>query len=280
MLFYLVARLHGLMNEIPTLTHTADSLALAQRIIALIEQESQEPETSGTSTAADAKDGHQPESRPGCGMDAPGQSSSTPETPAASSTAKDEASNSQDATETGTEDSDTGEATDHTANPTTHPISNTDSDTPENTAGRTATPSSTVSVSRAMQDALQSTLGAGADQLPEDLFQTVAETLGEQSVYAPTLLPTLEHFTGHVQLGQVALNRAQALEQTRLTPRGRALSNAHLHRAGVGNPRIFRRCVITERPPIKFRRLFSNESASFLPSIWTKIESVQSIDFF
>ena len=256
-----VARLHGLLTEIPTLTTTAETMALAQRIVALIEQESQEREDSGTSTAADAKDGHQSESCPGCGMDGPEQSSSTPETPADSPTSKDASSDSQeDDPATGTEDSDTGEATDHTATPTTHSTSNTDtdSDAPQTTAGRTATPLSTASVSRAMQDALQSTLGAGADQLPEDLFQTVAETLGEHSVYAPTLLPTVERFTGNVPLGQVALNRArihsakltarlqalveaQALEQTRLTPRGRALSNAHLHRAGVGNSRIFRR---------------------------------------
>ena len=255
-----VARLHGLLTEIPTLTTTAETMALAQRIVALIEQESQEQEDAGTSTAADAKDGLPPENRPGCGMDAPEQSSSTPETPADSPTSQDASSDTQEATGTGTEDSDTGEATDHTANPSTPPISNTDtdSDAPQTTARRTAMPSSTASVSRAMQDALQSTLGAGADQLPEDLFQTVAETLGEHSVYAPTLLPTVERFTGNVPLGQVALNRArihsakltarlqslveaQALEQTRLTPRGRALSNAHLHRAGVGNSRIFRR---------------------------------------
>ncbi|ADC64171.1 VWA domain-containing protein [Allochromatium vinosum] len=253
-----VPRLHGLLTEIPTLTSTAETIALAQRIIALIEQESQEPEDSGTSTAADTGEGEPPESRPGCGTDRDDPSSRA-EAEADSPTSQDTESDPQDATGTGAEDQDRIEATEHTTNPRRQSTSNTDTDpaSVDTTAGRQTTPSSTDLVSSAMQDALQSTLEAGEHQLPEDLFQTVAETLGAQSVYAPTLLPTMERFRGEPHPGQSALQRAkihsakltarlhalveaQTLEQTQITPRGRALSSTHLHRAGVGNPRIFR----------------------------------------
>ncbi|NVZ11424.1 VWA domain-containing protein [Allochromatium humboldtianum] len=256
-----VQRLHGLLTEMSTLTSTAETMILAQRIVALIEQEAQEPEDAGTSTAADTGEGEPSESGPGCGTDRDDPSSRA-EAEADAPTSQDTESDHQDTTGTGAEDSEaseTGEGTDHAANSTRQSTSNTDTDSEslDATAGQQSTPSSTVPVSKAMQDALQSTLEAGVDQLPADLFQTVAETLGAQSVYAPTLLPTMERFRGEPHQGQSALQRvklhsakltarlhalveAQTLEQTRITPRGRALSSAHLHRAGVGNPRIFR----------------------------------------
>jgi cobalamin biosynthesis protein CobT len=100
-------------------------------------------------------------------------------------------------------------------------------------------------------------LSATDDDLPEDVFRVVAETLGAESIPSPTLLPSPESYAGNRQYGGLALLRvkvhsakltarlqglvqAHTLTRHRTAQRGRRLSSSHLHRAGVGDPRIFR----------------------------------------
>lgn len=109
-----------------------------------------------------------------------------------------------------------------------------------------------------MRQALQAVLAAGPDDLAQDVFEAVAEALGTQGHgRSSTVLPTLEEYRGDPLHGRNALNRVkvhsakltarlqglvQAHTQTRprTARRGRALSSAHLHRAAVGDARIFR----------------------------------------
>lgn len=244
-----VHRLQGLMTEIPTLTNTAETIALARRIVALMEQEAQpepeEPENPGHTDGTASED--EPEAPEGQNLDQ-GSESQAPHPE--ENTPDDQDQDSE--CEAATPEEPTSEET-TTENP--EPESG---GSDSQGAGGTASASSTEPAERFdIKTALQSALDAGEDQLPEDLFQTVAETLGEQSGYSPVLLPSLEAYSGDAQQGRSTLNRvkvhsaklttrlqalieSQTLEKPRAAKRGRALSAAHLHRAGVGDPRIFR----------------------------------------
>lgn len=107
--------------------------------------------------------------------------------------------------------------------------------------------------------ALQAVLSAGANALPKDPFETVAKAIAQQSRGTSTvLLPTLEDYAGHATHGTAALARVRAesakltarlqglvqahtMTQTRTVRRGRTLSTNHLHRAALGDDRIFAR---------------------------------------
>ena len=237
-----VHRLQGLMTEIPRLQSTAESIALAAKIVALMEQEAQpepeEPENLGHTdgTAPEAE----PEAPEGQNLDQGSES----QAPHPEKNTPDDQDQGSECEATTPEEPTSEEAT--TENPEPGAASS-DSQGSGGTAAERFD----------IKTALQSALDAGEDQLPEDLFQTVAETLGEQSGYSPVLLPSLEAYSGDAQQGRSTLNRvkvhsakltarlqalveAQTLEKPRAAKRGRALSAAHLHRAGVGDPRIFR----------------------------------------
>lgn len=234
-----VHRLQGLMTEISGLTSTAETLDLAQRIVALIEEEAQpEPENPGHTYGTASED--EPEAPEGQNLDQ-GSESQAPNPEENTPDAQDQGSECEAATP---EEPTSEEAT--TENPEPGAASS-------DSQGSGGTPSERFDI----KTALQSALDAGEDQLPEDLFQAVAETLGEQSGYSPVLLPSLEPYRGDAQQGRLTLNRvkvhsakltarlqalveSQTLEKPRAAKRGRALSVAHLHRAGVGDPRIFR----------------------------------------
>ena len=109
------------------------------------------------------------------------------------------------------------------------------------------------------RQALQALLSAAEGDLPGDTYQAVAEMLGGQKADGPmALLPTLEPFAGNARAGKDALERVRA-ESAKLTARlqglvqshamsgvrtarrGRTLSPGALHRAAVGDPRVFQR---------------------------------------
>ncbi|AFL72637.1 VWA domain-containing protein [Thiocystis violascens] len=184
-----VHRLQGLMSEIPRLTSTADSIALAAKIVALVEEEASpeaEPDEEEEGTRQNQEQG----------------------------------ANRQDQS---------GNNPDQSTQPKQVDV----------------------------KPALQAALDATDAELPADLFESVAETLGKHSGDSPTLLPALEQYAGDRQQGQLALNRvkvhsakltarlqglieAHTLETRRSARRGRMLSTHHLHRAAVGDSRIFR----------------------------------------
>ena len=179
-----VHRLHGLLTEIPRLARTADAIALASRIVALIEAEAR------------------PEAEPDAEEDA-----------------------------------------------RTRPDQDQGGENPE-----PRTQPTPLDVKPALQVALEATEA----ELPENLFEAVAETLGHHSGDAPTLLPSLEQYAGDPPQGWLALNRvkgqsakltarlqglieAHTLEKSRAARCGRRLSAPHLYRIAVGDARIFRR---------------------------------------
>jgi cobaltochelatase CobT len=113
------------------------------------------------------------------------------------------------------------------------------------------------------QSALQAVLGAKESDLPEDLFAAAAREL-EQRVQrdtygrSPNLFPAAVPFEGDQRLGGELVNRvtgesrrlmaqlhgivqAETMTRHRTVRRGRRLSAPHLHRAAVGDDRIFSR---------------------------------------
>ncbi len=209
-----VHRLQGLLTEIPTLKSTAESMALARKIVALVEQESQDTSPQPTPAEED---------------DTPSDDDEHPE-PGTQNPDEDAESEEQGAQDPDGESADDG----------------TESQEP-----------STRSKGQDICNALRETLTAGEEELPEDLFATVAEALGAESIPSPTLLPTKETYAGNRHYGGLALHRvkvhsakltarlqglvqAHTLTRHRTAQRGRSLSPAHLHRAGVSDPRIFR----------------------------------------
>jgi hypothetical protein len=237
-----VHRLHGLLTEIPTLASTAESMALARKIIALVEQESQDASPQPTPAEEEDEtrsedDEHQAQ---GSGRQDPGTQNPDDEEGTDDGSEHSEPSTQNpdedaESEEQGTQDPD-GEGTDD---------------------GAERQEPSTRSQGQDICNALQSALAATGDELPEDVFQVVAETLGAKSLHSPTLLPTKEPYEGNRHYGGLALHRvkvhsakltarlqglvqAHTLTRHRTVQRGRSLSPAHLHRAGVGDPRIFR----------------------------------------
>ncbi len=239
-----VHRLHGLLTEIPSLASTTDSMALARKIVSLVEEEAQNPATQPTiseddnpsDVEADQDEEHQ----------------------AQGSESKVQGTQDQ---EQGSEHNDSGtpnpevETTEDGAGIEEQGTPNADAE--DVGAGTKSQTRVTENQGQDACNALQSTLNATDVDLPEDVFQVVAETLGAESISSPTLLPTTEPFTGNPFVGRIALQRvkihsakltarlqglvqAHTLTRHRSVQRGRSLSPAHLHRAGVGDPRIFR----------------------------------------
>jgi cobalamin biosynthesis protein CobT len=223
-----VHRLHGLLTEIPTLASTADTMALARKIIALVEQESQ-PKPPEEEDENPSEDDDQDDKR---------------QEPSAQNSNEDAESEEQGAQNPDGEGTDDGPE-------------NEEQGTQDQGKGAESQEPSTRSQEQDICNALRETLAAGEEELPEDLFATVAEALAAESLPSPTLLPTKESYDGNRHYGGLALLRvkvhsakltarlqglvqAHTLTRHRTVQRGRSLSPAHLHRAGVGDPRIFR----------------------------------------
>ena len=234
-----VHRLQGLMSDIPRLTSTADFIALAAKIVALIEEEaSPEAEQSADDSEQDGESQDQ-------------SSDSNDQSAENDDQSPENDDQSSENSEQGAENSEQGgESQDQTAG-------NQDQSGNSQALSTENPEPSTQPKQFDVTPALQAALDATEAELPEDLFEAVAETLGNCPGYSPTLLPSLEQYAGDSQQGRLALNRvrvhsakltarlqglieAHTLEKSRAARRGRMLSAPHLHRAAVGDSRIFR----------------------------------------
>ena len=213
-----VHRLLGLLAEVPGLDSTASTAGLADRIVALVEQEAQEPPPAAESD--DAAGDQEPGEDDAAGDPEPGDDDAAGDQEPDEEEAAGDQESGDDEVAGGQELGD------------------------DDAAGR---------------DALRAILSAGEDELPEDLFEAVAEALNAQTAGTDTpLLPSLEDYQGYAAIGNTRLAavkgesaklaaRLQGLVQahdmakTRTARRGRALSTRHLHRAAVGDDRIFQR---------------------------------------
>ncbi|MEA1048397.1 VWA domain-containing protein [Lamprobacter modestohalophilus] len=271
-----VHRLFRLMTAIPSLSSTAESLALAERIVALM--------TAEASSASEAASPTSPQTEPAA-------ASSEPQTEPAEPGP--EPSTEADKGNTAV-DTEPGQADEPGA---TEPDGDTqaemESDTADQAEGQgpglgsvsdagdeAETTLSPEISSDGADGALAQTLAADDDDFPEDVFTRLAEILQTHSEHSPTLMPTLEQGNGPQDQGQALLTqvrsqstglttRLQALVEshtrarTRITRRGLHLSGRLLHRAGVGDARLFRH-LDQRRAPNTALHLLVDLSSSML----------------
>ena len=249
-----VHRLQGLMSEIPRLASTAASIDLARRIVGLIEEESREqPPPAPQQSDADRGAGSDPESDPESDPDTEdgtGRNDKDAEETSSDSPSGDDA-----------EQDDAGDGGSENGASAGDGVDDRDEEGEQGQDGRPADagaddPDSTTAGNDARR-ALQQALSAADADLPEDLFASVAQVLNGQRRDPATLLPAAETYLGDLRSGRMALDRVKGhsaklaarlqgliethtLERARAGRRGRALSPSHLHRAGVGDPRVFR----------------------------------------
>ncbi|HYN77229.1 MAG TPA: VWA domain-containing protein [Lamprocystis sp. (in: g-proteobacteria)] len=214
-----VHQLFGLMAEIPSLRSTAGAAELTERMVALIAADAQEPPPP------------EPEDDDAAGDQEPGDDEAAGDrAPGDDDAAGDQAPGDEEAAG----DQAPGE---------------------DETAGDQA-PGDDEAAGR---DALRAMLSAGQGDLPTDLFEEVAQKLNGHTAGSCTpLLPSLEDFQGSQVRGNARLAavkgesaklaaRLQGLVQahdmakTRTVRRGHTVSTRHLHRAAVGDDRIFQR---------------------------------------
>ncbi|SDX37565.1 VWA domain-containing protein [Thiocapsa roseopersicina] len=245
-----VHRLQGLMSEIPRLAGTAASIDLARRIVGLIEEESQEPPPPAPQQSdADRGAGSDPASNPDTGNGAWQNDDDARETSTNSRSGDD--TEQGDAGDGGSEnDASADDGVDDRDEEGEQGQDGRPADAGTNDPGRTT-------ASNDARRALQQALSATDDELPEDLFASVAQALNGQHRDSATLLPAAEAYVGDLQSGRMALDRVKGhsaklaarlqglietrtLERARAGRHGRSLSPRHLHRAGVGDPRVFR----------------------------------------
>ncbi|MBK1653049.1 VWA domain-containing protein, partial [Halorhodospira halochloris] len=241
-----VRQLHGLLAEIPGLTCTAETMALAQRIISLLESlsQGQSPEQANAADQPDnqpADDHAADDQASGKDDSQEGQLASGEDCAGAS------ADEGADAEASAATDADSGDEGHHE-----QPADSTLQQGSTSQQGCSSEQDSSLAA-----QAAQAALQADKDALPEDLFEAVGNILQSHSSDDTQLLPTVQSYQGDAELGKEALERvkvhsahlnaqlqglvqSQRLTRSRTARSGRRLSAKHLHRAGVADSRIFR----------------------------------------
>ncbi|MBK1653056.1 hypothetical protein CKO08_12680, partial [Halorhodospira halochloris] len=247
-----VRQLHGLLAEIPGLTCTAETMALAQRIISLLESllQGQSPEQAN---AAD-----QPDNQPAGDHTADDQASGKDNSAQDDSYQEGQQASGEDCAGASADDgadAKASAATDADSGDEDHHKQSADSTSQQGSTseqGSSSGPDSSLAA-----QAAQAALQADKDALPEDLFEAVGNILQSHSSDDTQLLPTAQSYQGDAELGKEALERvkvhsahlnaqlqglvqSQRLTRSRTARSGRRLSAKHLHRAGVADSRIFR----------------------------------------
>jgi cobalamin biosynthesis protein CobT len=252
-----IARLRTLMDEVPGLTSTAETVDLARRIRRLIEEEADPPSANESGETADPNDEDETDQASGAAG-----SLDDVESPANEKGGKPE-SNGQDTEEDGAPDGvetpsdgaqdgcpDRSESKPDNGNATESPDT-IDRDT--DAAGASGADAD----GSDPQNALAAVLAAGTGDCDEDLFTQVGKLLGaEASSTNEVRLPLPEDYAGNTLAGMRLLARVQA-ESARLSARlqglvqasrmdrprpvrsGRRLDTRRLHRVAVADTRIF-----------------------------------------
>lgn len=266
-----VNRLKGMMTGIAGVKSTAESSALALRIMALIAEESQPkvtPEVPQDSQEPQGAQGNQGTSQQEGGEQADAPDADTAQPSAGGEEGERNTRSNPEMGSSGEEGapSRTGKEPndgEHSSPAESAVASATKTATGADTAGQSGSADQEGegdSVTGASDDTgraqLRSTLGAGEGSLPEDLFAQVGKLLTNQASDDQTLLPTAKGYSGDRQRGEQMLQRvrqhsahltarlqglvqAHSLTHHRTTRRGRTLDTRRLHRVAVADARIF-----------------------------------------
>ncbi|MBK1725011.1 cobaltochelatase CobT-related protein [Thiocystis violacea] len=252
----LVHRLLGLMSRIGALTSTAQAAALAVQIEGLLEEEA---ETPPTHQASDGDSGQSDEANDEeAGQGGPGVDPETVETDAenaadpspADGATDDDMAEADDAESGGAESGLDGESADETAD-----------------GDRNGEATSGQSDAQDAVEQIRQTLAARADDLDGDLFEAARLRLGQAGAddSSALLLPAAEEANADPLRGRILLAEVQETSRTLITRlqglmqasrldrplpvhQGRKLIPNRLHRAGVGEGRLFARKTARTTP--------------------------------
>jgi len=266
-----VNRLRGLMTEINGLQSTEDSKALALKILELMTEESQPQPPSAQQTGEGQQQQPPDANASGQGQgDQPASDSGTGKEPDSSQQEQGQKGGSEGANkpETDHQDNDQPQGAEGAGKPEKgHQDSPNDNSGEPDQSGNAGQPSAQEQAAAAGQavnpgqegagrSALRATLSAGMDDLPEDVFTTVAKMINAKQTPSPILLPTLEEYAGNKSQGNEMLKRvrnhsahltarlqglvqAHHMAKNRTSQRGRRVDPKRLHRVAVHDARIF-----------------------------------------
>jgi len=219
-----VHRLLGLLAEVPGLDSTAGVANLARRIVALIGDEAQTPPP--------------PPSMPSPGSDEDRGDQENPEDEGHGQSEQDDDGDAPtDGGRSGEDDGgagpgagqsgDGGEDEDEGADGGRGRTAGTGRDEAEDGDRSAQAGNGAGDEGGDGREALQAVLSAGADELPEDPFATVAQALAREATGSSTLfLPTLENYEGNAIQGKAALAKVRS-ESAKLAARLQGLVQAH-----------------------------------------------------
>lgn len=281
-----VNRLRGLMTEINGLQSTEGSKALALKILELMQEESQPQPPAAQQTGEDQEQQPQDPNASGQGQgNPPATDSATGQDPDASQQEQGQKGGSEGSNkpEMGHQDvadqpmNDQHQGSEGASKPEKgHQDSSNDNSGEPDQPGNAGQPGAqeqadeggqagNPSQEGAGRSALRAALSAGSDDLPEDVFATVAKMINAAQIHTPTLLPTMVPFPGDHAQGAQMLNQvrkhsahltarlqglvqAQRLTKNRTTKQGRVLDPNRLHRVAVNDARIFARKDHKQQP--------------------------------
>jgi cobaltochelatase CobT len=254
-----IRRLRTLMDEVPGLTSTAESVDLARRIRRLIEDEAGPPSGNGSEGTDDPNDEDETDQTSGAAGGQGGTESSQEQTAGRPRTDREDAG--EDGAPHSAESASPAEPDGRPEGSETRPHHGNATDSPD--ASDLDTEAAGASAADAggsdQRDALVAVLGVEAGDCDDDLFTQVGKLLGaEASATNEVRLPLPEDYAGCALAGMRLLAKVQA-ESARLSARlqglvqasrmdrlrpvhsGRRLDTRKLHRVAVADARIFAR---------------------------------------
>jgi cobalamin biosynthesis protein CobT len=254
-----ISRLRILMDEVPGLTTTAETVDLARRIHRLIEDEADQPSGNGSGGTGDPEDEGDTEQESGTNtvQDEDGYSQEETATQPGTNVGDEGEKASPDAPESASNENQDGGS----AGSETQPDNGSETDSPHEVGANTkAQRDCGEDVGGSDQrDALAAVLAAGAGDCDGDLFTEVGKLLGtEASATNMVRLPLPEDYPGNALAGMRLLARVQTesarlsarlqglvqasrMDRPRPVKRGRRLDPRRLHRVAVADERIFAR---------------------------------------
>jgi len=254
-----IAHLRSLMDEVPGLTSTAETVDLARRIRRLVEDEADSAFENGSGGTDDPNDEDEADQTTGAAGGQGGTESSQEQTAGWPGT--DRENTGEDGAPHSAESASPAEPDGRPEGSETRPDHGNETDSPD--ASDLDTEAAGASAADAggsdQRDALVAVLGVEAGDCDDDLFTQVGKLLGaEASSTNEVRLPLPEDYAGNALAGMRLLARVQA-KSTRLSARlqglvqasrmdrprpvrsGRRLDTRRLHRVAVADARIFAR---------------------------------------
>lgn len=272
----MVTRLHGLLSEVPDLESTSDSVDLALRVLQMMkeeqekaEEEQQQPQRRQPKQKPDATDNDQPQKGQGSAGQSDKQSDANGDNNGSAGAGNSQGGGSPSGEESdgagggGSADAEASDASGKNQGSSGNGGSNggeAQPGAPDQTAGKGGLGSGAGS-GDGSADAIREALGSPAGVIPKDVFNAVADQISGAAKQMPairvadiprpdeTIVSVAEH--GEERLRRVKATSGKLMAQLQglvqastlchpvVRKTGRSINPSRMHRALVGDPRVF-----------------------------------------